>query len=75
MTAAEVHDLRARLERSEATRAKLRSSLIALKVRPTPRDDAPIGCRCLHRRAVATRRHRGTVFLLQSRVFVRTVRM
>ena len=30
----EVAELRARLEKSEATRAKLRASLIALKVRP-----------------------------------------
>ena len=35
MTEAEVNDLRARLEKSEATRAKLRSSLIALKVPPS----------------------------------------
>lgn len=57
MMQAEVNDLRARLEKSEATRAKLRSSLIALKVRPTTHTSrsAP-ACRrgCVHPKSLTT---------------------
>ena len=62
MTEAEVNDLRARLEKSEATRAKLRSSLIALKVKKNPTaaypsndNAAAVTASCAHAPSVASR--------------------